>query len=42
MGVRVATISRTQRGGRMEVDRMLAVVAWLGVPVEEFVRETSP
>ena len=42
MGVGVATISRTQRGGRLEVDGMLAMVAWLGVPVEEFVRETSP
>ena len=41
IGVGVATISRTRRGGRMEVDGMLAMVAWLGVPVERFVRETS-
>ncbi len=40
MGVSVATISRTQHGGRMEVDGMLAMVAWLGVPVEHFVRES--
>jgi len=25
----------------MEVDGMLAIVAWLGVPVETFVRESA-
>jgi transcriptional regulator with XRE-family HTH domain len=39
IGVSVATIKRTKGGGRMEVDGMLALVAWLGVPVEDFVRE---
>jgi transcriptional regulator with XRE-family HTH domain len=38
--VSVATITRTKNGGRMEVDGMLAMVHWLGVPVETFVRET--
>ena len=40
-GVSAATITRTRTGGRMEVDGMLALVGWLGVPVETFVRETS-
>jgi transcriptional regulator with XRE-family HTH domain len=40
-GVSLATIKRTERGGRMEVDGMLALVSWLGVPVETFVRETT-
>ena len=39
-GVSAATIARTRTGGRMEVDGMLAMVAWLGVPVETFVRGT--
>lgn len=39
IGVSVSTITRTQSGGRMEVDGMLAMVAWLGVPVESFIRE---
>jgi transcriptional regulator with XRE-family HTH domain len=41
MGVSAATISRTREGGRMEVDGMLAMVAWLDVPVERFVRDSS-
>jgi transcriptional regulator with XRE-family HTH domain len=41
IGVSVATITRMQNGGRMEVDGMLNMVAWLGVPIETFVRETS-
>lgn len=41
IGVSVATITRMQNGGRMEVDGMLAMVSWLGVPVETFVRETT-
>ena len=41
IGVSVATIARTQDGGRMEVDGMLAMVGWLGVPVETFVREAA-
>ena len=39
-GVSEATIARTKTGGRMDVDGMLAMVAWLGVPVETFVRGT--
>ena len=39
IGVSVSTITRTQRGGRLEVDGMLAMVAWLGVSVETFVRD---
>jgi transcriptional regulator with XRE-family HTH domain len=40
-GVSVSTLTRTQQGGRMEVDGMLAMVGWLGVPVENFVRGVS-
>lgn len=39
-GVSVATMTRTRTGGRLEVDGMLAMVRWLGVPVETFVRES--
>jgi len=38
-GVSAATMTRTKNGGRLEVDGMLAMVRWLGVPVEHFVRE---
>jgi len=40
IGVSAATLTRTRSGGRMEVDGMLAMVRWLGVPVETFVRES--
>lgn len=40
IGVGAATITRTRTGGRMEVDGMLAMVRWLAVPVETFVRES--
>lgn len=40
-GVSAATIKRTKDGGRLEVDGMLAMVGWLGVPVEEFVRDAD-
>jgi transcriptional regulator with XRE-family HTH domain len=39
-GVSAATISRTRAGGRLEVDGMLAMVRWLSVPVETFVRDS--
>ena len=39
IGVSTSTITGTKRGGRMEVDGMLAMVGWLGVPVETFVCE---
>lgn len=39
IGVARSTITRTQSGGRMEVDGMLAMVGWLNVPVETFVEE---
>lgn len=38
-GVSVTTLRGTQRGGRLEVDGMLAMVAWVGLPVEAFVHE---
>ena len=38
IGVSAATITRTREGGRLEVDGMLAMVHWLGQPVEAFVR----
>jgi transcriptional regulator with XRE-family HTH domain len=41
VGVSAATITRTREGGRMEVDGMLAMVRWLKVPVETFVRESE-
>lgn len=37
IGVSASTITRTRKGGRMEVDGMLAMVSWLRVPVETFV-----
>ena len=40
MDVSTATISRTREGGRMEVDGMLAMIAWLDVLVERFVRDS--
>ena len=39
-GVAVATLKRTADGGRLEVDGMLAMVAWLGRSVESFARES--
>ncbi len=39
IGVSASTIRRTRQGGRMEVDGMLAMVGWLGAPVEKFTRE---
>jgi len=42
IGVAVQTITRTRDGGRMEVDGMLAMVGWLGVPVETFVKRGGP
>jgi len=36
IGVAEATLKRTREGGRIEVDGMLAMVNWLGVPVETF------
>ena len=36
IGVSVSTLTRTKRGGRMEVDGMLAMVRWLGRTVESF------
>lgn len=41
IGVAQQTIMRTQNGGRMEVDGMLAMVNWLDVPVETFTRTVS-
>lgn len=37
-GVSASTLRATQKGGRLEVDGMLAMVAWVGQPVEAFVR----
>ncbi len=41
-GVSASTITRTRKGGRLEVDGVLAMVAWLDLPVEHFAREASP
>jgi len=39
IGVSPSTLARTRVGSRLEVDGMLAMVAWLGRPVEDFVKE---
>lgn len=39
VGVSPSTLTRTRDGGRLEVDGMLAMVGWLGRPVEDFVRD---
>lgn len=39
IGVSASTIARTRVGSRLEVDGMLAMVGWLGRPVEDFVKE---
>lgn len=39
IGVSASTIARTRVGSRLEVDGMLAMVTWLGRPVEDFVKE---
>jgi len=40
-GVSTATLTRTRRGGRMEVDGVLAMTAWLDRTVESFTRRTA-
>jgi transcriptional regulator with XRE-family HTH domain len=40
IGDSMTTITRLKNGGRMEVDGMLAMVDWLRVPVETFVRDS--
>ena len=40
-GVSAATLTRTRQGGRMEVDGVLAMTAWLGRTVESFTRESA-
>ena len=40
IGVSSSTLRRTNEGGRMEVDGMLAMVYWLNEKVETFVIET--
>ena len=43
MGVSASAtmVARIRTGGRLEVDGMLAMVRWLGVSVETFVRESN-
>jgi transcriptional regulator with XRE-family HTH domain len=36
IGVSASTMTHTRKGGRMEVDGMLAMVRWLGRTVESF------
>jgi DNA-binding Xre family transcriptional regulator len=40
IGVSSSTLRRTKKGCRMEVDGMLAMVAWLNEKVERLVIET--
>jgi transcriptional regulator with XRE-family HTH domain len=37
-GVAAATLKRTEQGGRLEVDGVLAMVGWLGRTVESFTK----
>jgi len=41
VGVSATTMTRLRDGGRLEVDGMLAMVGWLGLPVEQFVRDRT-
>ena len=41
IGLSAATLARTEHGGRLEVDGMLAMVAWLGRSVESFARRSN-
>ena len=41
LGLSAATLTRTEHGGRLEVDGMLAMVSWLGRTVESFTRQTD-
>jgi hypothetical protein len=41
IGVSVATITRARRGGPIELEARIAMVAWLKVPVEHFVKNGS-
>jgi transcriptional regulator with XRE-family HTH domain len=40
-GVSTSTLTGTRRGGRLEVDGVLAMVRWLGRDVESFAREVG-
>lgn len=41
VGVSGSTITRTRAGRRREVDGMLAMISWLRLPVEHFVRDSA-
>ena len=41
IGVSASTLTYTKKGGRMEVDGMLAMVRWLGRSVESFTKTTN-
>lgn len=40
-GVSTSTLTGTRRGGRLEVDGVLAMVRWLGREVESFAHEVG-
>ena len=40
-GVSATTLTRTARGGRLELDGALCMVGWLGLPVETFLRDPT-
>ena len=40
-GVAAATLKRTEQGGRLEVDGVLAMVGWLGRTVESFTKRSA-
>ncbi len=42
VGVSAAMLTGTRDGGRLEVDGVLAMVGWQGVPLEHFVRRVPP
>ena len=41
IGVSASTLTYTKKGGRMEVNGMLAMVRWLGRSVESFTKITN-
>ena len=40
-GVSTATLKRTEQGGRLEVDGVIAMVGWLDRTVESFTRPSA-
>lgn len=41
IGVAASTMKRLAKGGRMEVDGLMFILQWLGLPAETFVRRAD-